>query len=205
MTRRHRSRSRQIAALPIVPSFQREAGWIARSYQRSPDFRAERSPRKSPRRDSRLGFPAFDSASWAERPIANAAKQEQRHLRRGPPLWHRNLRATLPRRRCGGWPFVWEGQHEDDEGPGDLPRPVRRRRGAVQQPRQRSPAGPPGLGYKGVQIPTWDARLFDLEKAADVEGPIATRSTGICREARRRDHRAVDPSAGPARRRAPGL
>jgi sugar phosphate isomerase/epimerase len=23
-----------------------------------------------------------------------------------------------------------------------------------------------GLGYKGVQIPTWDARLFDLEKAA---------------------------------------
>ncbi len=24
-----------------------------------------------------------------------------------------------------------------------------------------------GLGYKGVQIPTWDARLFDLEKAAN--------------------------------------
>jgi sugar phosphate isomerase/epimerase len=24
-----------------------------------------------------------------------------------------------------------------------------------------------GLGYKGVQIPTWDARLFDLAKAAD--------------------------------------
>src|SRR6201985_2744065 len=23
-----------------------------------------------------------------------------------------------------------------------------------------------GLGYKGVQIPTWDARLFDLKKAA---------------------------------------
>lgn len=23
-----------------------------------------------------------------------------------------------------------------------------------------------GLGYKGVQIPTWDGRLFDLEKAA---------------------------------------
>ena len=23
------------------------------------------------------------------------------------------------------------------------------------------------LGYKGVQIPTWDGRLFDLEKAAD--------------------------------------
>ena len=23
------------------------------------------------------------------------------------------------------------------------------------------------LGYKGVQIPTWDGRLIDLEKAAD--------------------------------------
>ena len=26
-----------------------------------------------------------------------------------------------------------------------------------------------GLGYKGVQIPTWDGRLFDLEKAAELE------------------------------------
>ena len=26
-----------------------------------------------------------------------------------------------------------------------------------------------GLGFKGVQIPSWDARLFDLKKAADVE------------------------------------
>src|SRR5689334_16274251 len=26
-----------------------------------------------------------------------------------------------------------------------------------------------GLGYKGVQIPTWDARLFDLQKAAESE------------------------------------
>ena len=24
-----------------------------------------------------------------------------------------------------------------------------------------------GLGYKGVQIPSWDARLFDLRLAAD--------------------------------------
>jgi sugar phosphate isomerase/epimerase len=24
-----------------------------------------------------------------------------------------------------------------------------------------------GLGYKGVQIPSWDGRLFDLKKAAD--------------------------------------
>ncbi|RDJ93900.1 sugar phosphate isomerase/epimerase, partial [Lacticaseibacillus rhamnosus] len=24
-----------------------------------------------------------------------------------------------------------------------------------------------GLGYKGVQIPSWDARLFDLARAAE--------------------------------------
>jgi len=35
-----------------------------------------------------------------------------------------------------------------------------------------------GLGYKGIQIPTWDARLFDLEKAAA--------STGYCDEVRGR-------------------
>ena len=58
------------------------------------------------------------------------------------------------------------------------------------------------LGYKGVQIPTWDGRLFDLAKAADVARPIATSCTGIAAEPRPRDHRAVDPSAGPARRGA---
>ena len=61
-----------------------------------------------------------------------------------------------------------------------------------------------GLGYKGVQIPTWDGRLFDLKKAARAR-PIATRSRASAREARRRDHRTVDPSAGPARRRPSGL
>src|ERR1051325_1478850 len=37
-----------------------------------------------------------------------------------------------------------------------------------------------GLGFKGVQIPTWDARLFDLKRAAarqtycdDVKGILA--------------------------------
>ena len=39
-----------------------------------------------------------------------------------------------------------------------------------------------GLGYKGVQIPSWDARLFDLEKAAtsqtycdEIKGMLAGR------------------------------
>ena len=61
-----------------------------------------------------------------------------------------------------------------------------------------------GLGYKGVQIPTWDGRLFDLKKAAELEG-LLRRGEGHLRGGRRRDHRAVDASAGPARRGAPGL
>ena len=60
------------------------------------------------------------------------------------------------------------------------------------------------LGYKGVQIPTWDARLFDLKKAAESDA-YCDEVKGIVRAARARDHRAFDPSAGPARRRASGL
>ncbi|WP_413771067.1 sugar phosphate isomerase/epimerase family protein [Lichenihabitans sp. PAMC28606] len=43
-----------------------------------------------------------------------------------------------------------------------------------------------GLGYKGVQIPTWDTRLFDLEKAAtsksyadDITGLVASHGLSI--------------------------
>ncbi len=43
-----------------------------------------------------------------------------------------------------------------------------------------------GLGYKGVQIPTWDARLFDLERAAtsqtycdDITGLLASKGLAI--------------------------
>ncbi|MEX6505209.1 sugar phosphate isomerase/epimerase family protein [Jiella sp. M17.18] len=39
-----------------------------------------------------------------------------------------------------------------------------------------------GHGYKGVQIPTWDARLFDLKKAAESK-TYCDEVTGICREA----------------------
>jgi len=38
------------------------------------------------------------------------------------------------------------------------------------------------LGYKGVQIPTWDARLFDLEKAARSK-TYCDEVAGVCREA----------------------
>ena len=61
-----------------------------------------------------------------------------------------------------------------------------------------------GLGYKGVQIPTWDGRLFDLKKAARSK-TYCDEVKGICARRRRRDHRTVDASAGPARRRASGL
>ncbi|MFN4272204.1 MAG: sugar phosphate isomerase/epimerase family protein [Aliihoeflea sp.] len=39
-----------------------------------------------------------------------------------------------------------------------------------------------GHGYKGVQIPTWDARLFDLEKAASSKD-YCDEINGICQEA----------------------
>ena len=60
------------------------------------------------------------------------------------------------------------------------------------------------LGYKGVQIPTWDGRLFDLKKAAESK-TYCDEIEGHRQGQRRRDHRAFDPSAGPARRRASGL
>ncbi len=39
-----------------------------------------------------------------------------------------------------------------------------------------------GLGYKGVQIPTWDSRLFDLKKAASSK-TYCDELKGICAEA----------------------
>lgn len=38
------------------------------------------------------------------------------------------------------------------------------------------------LGYKGIQIPTWDSRLFDLQKAAESK-VYCDEITGICRDA----------------------
>jgi sugar phosphate isomerase/epimerase len=38
------------------------------------------------------------------------------------------------------------------------------------------------LGYKGIQIPSWDGRLFDLAKAAESKG-YCDELAGICREA----------------------
>ena len=38
-----------------------------------------------------------------------------------------------------------------------------------------------GLGYKGVQIPSWDARVFDLDKAASSQ-TYCDEVAGICAE-----------------------
>ncbi|HSO48528.1 MAG TPA: sugar phosphate isomerase/epimerase, partial [Rhizobiaceae bacterium] len=39
-----------------------------------------------------------------------------------------------------------------------------------------------GLGYKGIQIPTWDGRLFDLQKAATSKA-YCDEVKGICKDA----------------------
>jgi sugar phosphate isomerase/epimerase len=39
-----------------------------------------------------------------------------------------------------------------------------------------------GLGYKGIQIPSWDGRIFDLAKAAESQD-YCDEAAGICREA----------------------
>ena len=39
-----------------------------------------------------------------------------------------------------------------------------------------------GLGYKGIQIPTWDSRLFDLDKAASSKD-YCDEVKGVCEEA----------------------
>ena len=70
------------------------------------------------------------------------------------------------------------GRHEDDQGAGDFSGAVRGRRGAVQHLGRHLQVGG-GLGYKGVQIPSWDARLIDLEKAAESRRPIATSCKGV--------------------------
>ena len=61
-----------------------------------------------------------------------------------------------------------------------------------------------GLGYKGVQIPTWDSRFIDLKKAAESVG-YCQDLNGVAEEERRRDHRARDPPARPTRGGESGL
>ena len=52
------------------------------------------------------------------------------------------------------------------------------------------------LGYKGVQIAAWDARLIDLKKAAESKA-YCDDLRGARRQARRRDHGTGDSPARP--------
>ena len=49
-----------------------------------------------------------------------------------------------------------------------------------------SPAGRVDFGYKAIQVPTWDARFFDLDKAYESEA-YCDEIKGTPRRHRRRD------------------
>ena len=61
-----------------------------------------------------------------------------------------------------------------------------------------------GLGYKGVQIPTWDARVFDLDKAATSK-VYCDEVVGICAQHGCDHNRIVVPPPKPACCSAPRL
>jgi predicted dehydrogenase len=73
--------------------------------------------------------------------------------------------------------YVPDPKHEAraHEGTGHFPGPVRGRQGAVQYARQHLRNGRPGLGYKGVQIPTW-VGASSISKRRRRPRPIATSS-----------------------------
>jgi sugar phosphate isomerase/epimerase len=60
------------------------------------------------------------------------------------------------------------------------------------------------LGYEGVQIPSWDGRLFDLDRAADSDA-YCDEVKATLAQAGNAAHRVIDAPAGPARRGTSGL
>ena len=60
------------------------------------------------------------------------------------------------------------------------------------------------LGFVGVQIPTWDRRLFDLKLAAESRD-YCDEILGILRRGRLEAHGAFDASAGTAGRQQSSL
>ena len=86
-------------------------------------------------------------------------------------------------------------EHEDDQGAGNLPGAVRGRppRRSTRWTQLRLGGGA-GVMKAGVQFQTWDARLFDLKKAAESK-TYCDETKGIVDEARARDHRAQHASA----------
>ena len=60
------------------------------------------------------------------------------------------------------------------------------------------------LGYKGIQVPSWDGRLIDLAKAASSKA-YCDELVGIAASHGLDDHGIVDASARPAGGGQPGL
>ena len=61
-----------------------------------------------------------------------------------------------------------------------------------------------GLGFTGIQIPSWDRRLFDLKRAAESQA-YCDEILGIAARAGLADHGALDASAGPVGRESSGI
>ena len=98
------------------------------------------------------------------------------------------------------------GEHhgDDHQGAGDLPGAVRGRRGAVQLARRASAAGPRRSATRACRSRPGTA-ASSISRRRPRARPIATRSRASLAQHGLADHRAVDPSAGPARRGASGL
>ena len=92
----------------------------------------------------------------------------------------------------------------DDEGTGDLSGAVRRRRGAVQLAEVDRRMGGRRSATRASRSRPGTAGCSTSRRRPSSK-TYCDEVKGICARGRRRDHRAVDASAGPARRRASGL
>jgi hypothetical protein len=105
--------------------------------------------------------------------------------------------------------FCWtspgkEAPDENDQGAGHIPRDSSRADAAPFNSLDAICGWAASLGYEGNQIPSWDARLFDLNRASRVPG-LRRRGEGDRGRTWPIHHRTLDPSPGPARRRSSGL
>ena len=110
-----------------------------------------------------------------------------------------------PRTGDLAWESVTTGDiHEDHQGPGASSSRSSRATRRRSTRSTRSAAGRPRSATRACRSrPGTPACSTCARRPSRM--PIATRSQGVVAEARPRDHRALDPSAGPARRGPSGL
>ena len=87
---------------------------------------------------------------------------------------------------------------KNDQGARPVPGPVRRRRRAGSTRGTASTKWAADCGYKGVQVPSWDARLIDPFPAPPKAATIATSSEASPRPNGIEVTGAFDPPAGPS-------